>query len=97
VGIYKKMAKITAKRLYKYIFSILYLSIILTIYLAPSVPDETTAALDIDRLLIPKEEWPESFIPNPIVKDLIREILEYILIDIPSKEEKPQNINLSTH
>ena len=73
-------------------FSIIYLSIylfiILTIYPAPSVPDETTAALDIDRLLLAKEEWPESFGPNPTVKDLIREIPDYILMDIPSKEGK---------
>ena len=61
------------------------------------MPDKTTAAPDIDRLLLPKEEWPESFGPNPTVKDLIREILDYILIDISSKEGKPQNINLSTY
>jgi len=76
---------------------IIYLSIILTIYLAPSVPDETTAAPDINRLLIPKEEWPESFGLNATVKDVIREIPEYIPMNIPSKEGKPRNINLSTH
>ena len=91
------MAKIATKWLYKYISFIIYLSIILTIYLAPSVPDKTTAALDIDRLLIPREEWPESFGPYPIVKDLIREIPDYIPMDIPSKEGKPQNIDLSIH
>ena len=52
-------------------FSVIYLSIILTLNLAPSVPDESTAAPDIDKLLIPKEEWPKSFILNPTVKDVI--------------------------
>jgi hypothetical protein len=76
---------------------IIYLSIILTIYLAPSVPDESTAAPDIDRLLIPKNEWPESFIPNATVKDVIREIPDYIPINIPSRKGKPRNIDLSIH
>jgi hypothetical protein len=50
----------------------IYLSIYyLTIYIASSIPDESTAAPDIDRLLLPKEEWPESFILNPTVKDII--------------------------
>jgi hypothetical protein len=50
----------------------IYLSIYyLTIYIAPSILDESTVALDIDRLLLPKEEWPESFISNPTVKDII--------------------------
>ena len=71
----------------------IYLSIILTLNLAPSVPDESTAAPDIDRLLIPKEEWPESFIPNPTVKDIIREIPEYIPMDIPPKKGGLRNIN----
>jgi hypothetical protein len=75
----------------------IYLFIILTIYLAPSVPDETTAAPDIDRLLLLKEEWPESFISNATVKDIIREIPEYIPMDIPSIEGKLKNIDLSTH
>jgi hypothetical protein len=75
----------------------IYLSIILTLNLAPLVPDESTAVLDIDRLLIPKEEWPESFIPNLIVKDIIREIPEYILMDIPFKKGKLQNIDLSIY
>ena len=78
-------------------FSVIYLSIILTLNLAPSVPDESTAAPDIDRLLIPKEEQPESFILNPTVKDIIREILEYIPIDIPPKKGGPRNINQSTY
>jgi hypothetical protein len=47
---------------------------ILTIYLAPSVPDESTAAPDIDRLLLSKEEWPESFVSNATVRDVIREM-----------------------
>jgi hypothetical protein len=34
-----------------------------------------------------KEEWPESFIPNAIVKDVIREIPKYIPMDIPFKRE----------
>ena len=49
----------------------IYLFIYLTIYIAPSVLDEFTATLDIDRLFLPKEEWPESFILNAIVKDII--------------------------
>jgi hypothetical protein len=76
---------------------IIYLSIILTIYLAPSIPDESTAAPDIDRLLLPKEEWPESFVSNVTVKDVIREIPDYIPMNIPSREGKPRNIDLSTH
>ena len=71
----------------------IYLFIYLTIYIAPSVPDESTTALDIDRLLLPKEEWLESFIPNATVKDIIREILEYIPMDIPLKKGSPRNIN----
>ena len=43
-------------------FSIIYLSIILTLNLASSILDESIAAPDIDRLLILKKEWPESFI-----------------------------------
>ena len=70
---------------------------ILTIYLAPSIPDESTAAPDIDRLLLPKEEWPESFVSNVTVKDVIREILDYIPINIPSREGKLRNIDLFTH
>jgi len=42
---------------------------------------------------LPKEEWPESFIPNVIVKDVIREILKYIPMDIPFKKGNPRNIN----
>jgi hypothetical protein len=42
---------------------------------------------------LPREEWPESFILNPTVKDIIREILEYILMDIPSKKGAPKNID----
>src|SRR5256886_16141750 len=78
-------------------FSIIYLSIILTFNLAPSIPDESTAAPDIDRLLLPKEEWLESFILNPTVKDIIREIPEYIPMDIPSKKGGPKNINQSIY
>ena len=74
-------------------FSVIYLSIILTLNLAPSVPDESTAAPDIDRLLILKEEWPESFIPNPTIKDVIQKIPEYIPMDIPPKKGSPKNIN----
>jgi hypothetical protein len=40
-----------------------------------------------------KEEWPESFISNPTVKDVIREILKYIPMDIPFKKGGPRNIN----
>ena len=71
----------------------IYLSIILTLNLASLIPNKSTAALDIDRLLISKEEWPESFILNPTVKDIIREILEYIPIDIPPKKGGPRNID----
>jgi hypothetical protein len=78
---------------YLFIYLSIYLSIYLTIYIAPSIPDESTAALDIDRLLLPKEEWPESFISNPTVKDIIREIPEYILMDIPFKKGGPKNID----
>jgi hypothetical protein len=42
---------------------------------------------------LPREEWPESFISNLIVKDIIREIPEYIPIDIPSKKGAPKNID----
>ena len=61
--------------------------------MAPSIPDESIAALDIDRLLLPKEEWPESFIPNATIKDVIREIPKYIPINIPFKKRDPKNIN----
>jgi hypothetical protein len=40
-----------------------------------------------------KEEWLESFILNLIVKDVIREIPEYIFMDIPFKKEGPKNID----
>src|SRR5438876_3788635 len=75
----------------------IYLFIILIIYLAPSIPDESTAAPDIDRLLLSKEEWPESFIPNATVKDMVREILEYIPMDIPFKKGSPRNIDQSIY
>src|SRR5438876_10574930 len=75
----------------------IYLSIYLTIYIAPSIPDESTAASDIDRLLLPKEEWLESFILNLIVKDIIQEILEYIPMDISFKKGGPKNINQSIY
>jgi len=78
-------------------FSIIYLFIILTLNLAPSIPNESTAAPDIDKLLLPKEEWPESFLLNATVKDVIREIPEYIPIDIPFKKGGPRNINQSIH
>jgi hypothetical protein len=42
---------------------------------------------------LPREEWPESFIPNTTVKDVIREVPEYIPIDIPFKKGGPKNIN----
>jgi hypothetical protein len=42
---------------------------------------------------LPREEWPESFILNLIVKDIIREIPEYIPIDIPFKKGAPKNID----
>ena len=61
---------------------------LLTLNLAPLVPDESIVALDINRLLILKEEWPKSFILNLIIKDIIWEILEYILINISFKKEK---------
>jgi hypothetical protein len=67
--------------------------IYLTIYIAPSIPDKSTAAPDIDRLLLSKEEWPESFISNPTVKNVIREIPEYIPMDIPFKKGGPKNID----
>ena len=51
------------------------------------MPDESTAALDIDRLLLPKEEWPENFISNAIIKNIIRKIPEYIPINIFPKKE----------
>jgi hypothetical protein len=69
------------------------LFIYLTIYIAPSILDKSTAAPDIDRLLLPKEEWLKSFIPNAIVKDVIREIPKYISIDIPFKKGGPKNID----
>ena len=71
----------------------IYLFIYLTIYIASSIPDEFTAAPNIDRLLLPKEEWPESFILNPTVKNIIREILKYIPIDIPLKKGDSKNID----
>jgi hypothetical protein len=40
-----------------------------------------------------KEEWPESFILNLTVKDVIREIPEYISMDIPFKKGGPKNID----
>jgi hypothetical protein len=40
-----------------------------------------------------KEEWPESFILNATVKDVIREILKYIPMDIPPKKGGPRNID----
>jgi hypothetical protein len=46
---------------------------------------------------LPREEWPESFIPNATVKDIIREIPEYIPMDIPLKKGGPRNINQSIH
>jgi hypothetical protein len=69
------------------------LFIYLIIYIALFVPDESTAAPDIDRLLLSKEEWLESFILNVIIKDVIRDIPEYISMDIPSKKGGPRNIN----
>jgi hypothetical protein len=42
---------------------------------------------------LPREEWPESFIPNTTVKDVIREIPEYIPINIPFKKGGPKNID----
>jgi hypothetical protein len=78
---------------YLFIYLSIYLFIYLTIYIAPSIPDESTAAPDIDRLLLPREEWPESFIPNATVKDIIREIPEYIPMDIPLKKGGPKNID----
>jgi hypothetical protein len=38
--------------------------------------DETTTVLDINGLLISKEEWSESFVSDITVKDIIREIPE---------------------
>jgi hypothetical protein len=70
---------------------------ILTIYLAPFIPNKSTAALDIDRLLLSKEEWPESIVSNITVKDVIREILDYIPMNIPCKEGKLRNIDLFTY
>ena len=61
-----------------------YLSIILIIYLAPSIPDESTAALDIDRLLLPKEEWPESFVSNATVN------VKMILFSYSNKDTKDE-------
>jgi len=75
----------------------IYLFIYLIIYIAPSVPDESTAALDIDRLFLPKEEWPESFILNITIKNIIWEIPEYIPIDIPPKKRGPKNIDQSIY
>jgi hypothetical protein len=40
-----------------------------------------------------KEEWLESFILNATVKDVIREILKYIPMDIPFKKGGPRNID----
>jgi hypothetical protein len=42
---------------------------------------------------LPREEWLENFISNPTVKDIIREIPEYIPMDIPSKKGAPKNID----
>jgi hypothetical protein len=58
----------------------------------PSLP-----APDIDRLLLPKEEWPESFILNPTVKDIIRKVPEYIPMDIPFKKGGLRNIDQSIY
>ena len=71
----------------------IYLFIYLSIYIAPSIPNKSTTILDIDRLLLSREEQPESFILNIIIKDVIREILEYISIDIPPKKRNLKNIN----
>ena len=49
--------------------------------------------LDIDRLLLLKEEWLKSFISNLIIKNIIREIPEYIPMDIPSKKGGLRNID----
>ena len=74
-------------------FLFIYLFIYLTIYIAPSIPDESTAAPNIDKLLLSKEEWPESFISNLTVKDIIQEIPEYILMDILLKKKSLKNID----
>ena len=83
--------------LVSFYYLFIYLFIYLTIYIAPSILDESIAAPDIDRLLLPKEEWPESFILNPTVKNIIREIPKYIPIDIPPKKGVPRNINQSIY
>ena len=82
--------------IYFFIYNI-YLSIILTLNLASSILNESMAALDIDRLLISKEEWSKSFILNPTIKDVIWEILEYIPMNISSKKGGFRNINQSTY
>jgi hypothetical protein len=46
---------------------------------------------------LPREEWPENFIPNTTVKNIIQDIPEYIPMDIPSKKGGPKNINQSIH
>jgi hypothetical protein len=42
---------------------------------------------------LPREEWPERFIPKATVKDVIREIPEYIPMDIPFKKGGPRKID----
>ena len=52
-------------------FSIIYLSIILTLNLAPLIFNEFITTSNIDRLLISKKKWPKSFILNLTIKDII--------------------------
>ena len=70
-----------------------YLFIYLTIYIASSIPNEFIAALNIDKLLLSKEEWLKSFILNVIIKNVIREILKYIFMNILFKKGGFKNID----
>ena len=42
--------------LISFYYLFIYLFIYLTIYIVPFIPNESTAALDIDRLFLPKKE-----------------------------------------
>jgi hypothetical protein len=77
--------------LYKYVF-LLILYVFIRFFdqlkIAPSIPDDSTAAKKLNKLLFSSEEAPESFINYEII-DLLRPLSNFTLIPITTHSGRP--------
>jgi hypothetical protein len=66
------------------------------INIAPSIPDDSTADIKLNKILFSFKEAPERF-TDCSFKDLLRPLPDYTPISVATHSGKPQNLNINRH